>query len=40
MPAFEIARFYVEVTRARCSAAIVTDYDIGEQLLQGIIKYE
>lgn len=38
--AFDIAKFYVAVTRARNSVAIVYDFDDDETFIEGIIKYK
>ncbi len=38
-PAFDIAKFYVAVTRARRSATIVSDYKDDEVLIGDIVKY-
>ena len=38
--AFDIAKFYVALTRSRRSVAIVTDFGAGEELIDGVVKYD
>jgi hypothetical protein len=40
LPALEFPNFYVALTRARYSVAIVYDYDSQQAFIDGIVKYE